>query len=207
MGSGMLPPNAYVTLEHESILIFRKEGLRRFKTDSEKQLRRESAYFWEERNVWFSDIWDLRGVTQSLVNNDSRSRSGAFPFELAYRLINMFSLKEDKVLDPFLGTGTTMVAAMVAARNSIGYEIDLSLKSLIYEFVKDILKIGNNKVEERLKNHKKYIKERITSGKEVKHINEHYNFPVITQQEKFLVLNTLNKLDELPDNNFEITYP
>ena len=206
MGSGMLPPNAYVTLEHESILIFRKQGVRAFKTESEKQLRRESAYFWEERNIWFSDIWDLRGVTQNLDNRDSRSRSGAFPFELAYRLINMYSLKEDQILDPFLGTGTTMFAAMVAARNSTGYEIESSLKSLIYATIKDILQVGNQKIEERLKIHQEFIKERIKAGKEVKHINGHYNFPVITQQERFLVLDKLRSLNELPDNMFEITY-
>jgi len=57
MGSGMLPAGAYVTLEHEYILILRKKDKREFKTPEEKQLRRESAVFWEERNAWFSDVW------------------------------------------------------------------------------------------------------------------------------------------------------
>ena len=92
MGSGMLPPGAYVTLEHEYILIFRKGGKRTLSQDHEKLARRNSAYFWEERNAWFSDIWtDLRGTAQLLDQNGGRMRSGAFPLELAYRLINMFS--------------------------------------------------------------------------------------------------------------------
>ncbi|MBW2489202.1 MAG: site-specific DNA-methyltransferase, partial [Deltaproteobacteria bacterium] len=57
MGSGMLPPGAYVTLEHEYILILRKGSKREFKTETERQNRRASAFFWEERNRWFSDVW------------------------------------------------------------------------------------------------------------------------------------------------------
>ena len=63
LGSGMLPAGAYVTYEHEYILIARKGGLRRFRTAGERLLRRQSAFFWEERNRWFSDIWaDLKGT-------------------------------------------------------------------------------------------------------------------------------------------------
>ena len=101
MGSGMLPSGAYVTLEHEWILLFRKGGKRQFKTESEKLRRKESSFFWEERNIWFSDLWDLKGTKQKINNSETRKRSAAFPFELAYRLINMFSAKGDLVLDPF----------------------------------------------------------------------------------------------------------
>ena len=66
MGSGMLPPGAYVTYEHEYILIARKGKRRQFTKPGEKVLRRQSAYFWEERNSWFSDVWfDLRGPGRS----------------------------------------------------------------------------------------------------------------------------------------------
>ena len=58
MGSGMLPAGAYVTLEHEYILIVRKGGKREFENDSEKQNRHASALFWEERNTWFSRCMD-----------------------------------------------------------------------------------------------------------------------------------------------------
>ena len=73
---------------------------------------------------------DIKGTTQGLGNGEDRSRSAAYPFELAYRLINMYSVKGDTVLDPFLGTGTTMAAAMTSGRNSFGYEIDQSLRDI-----------------------------------------------------------------------------
>ena len=62
MGSGMLPNGAYVTQEHEHILIFRKGEKRNYNKEDDKKRRRESAFFWEERNVWFSDIWDFKGA-------------------------------------------------------------------------------------------------------------------------------------------------
>jgi len=89
-----------------------------------KKCRKESSYFWEERNVWFSDIWKLKGVRQLLNDKNTRNRSAAFPFELAYRLINMHSIREDTVLDPFAGTGTTTLASIASSRNSVVYEID-----------------------------------------------------------------------------------
>ncbi|MFW6152959.1 MAG: DNA methyltransferase, partial [Halobacteriota archaeon] len=66
MGSGMVPPNAYVTLEHEFVLVFRKGPTpRSFEPSSPR--RYESAYFWEERNEWFSDLWtDVGGERQAL---------------------------------------------------------------------------------------------------------------------------------------------
>ena len=98
MGSGMLPCGAYVTLEHEWILIFRKGSKRTYKKIEDKTARRDSSFFWEERNVWFSDIWDIKGVKQSIVNSTSRERNASYPIELPYRLINMYSQKGDLVL-------------------------------------------------------------------------------------------------------------
>ena len=144
MGSGMLPVGAYVTLEHEHILILRKNDKREFKTPHEKENRRKSAFFWEERNVWFSDKWrDINGVFQKLNHSQLRKRSAAYPIELAYRLINMFSVQGDVILDPFLGTGTTTLAALASARNSIGYEIDRNFKDLIEKRIKKIKNITN----------------------------------------------------------------
>ena len=124
MGSGMLPAGAYVTLEHEYILVFRKGSKRVFLTAEEKDNRMQSSYFWEERNAWFSDLWDFKGARQEIKNTELRIRSAAFPFILPFRLINMFSVFGDTVLDPFAGTGTTILAAVAAGRNSIGCEID-----------------------------------------------------------------------------------
>ncbi|EQD77970.1 DNA methylase N-4/N-6 domain protein, partial [mine drainage metagenome] len=124
LGSGTLPVGAYVTLEHEHIIIFRKGERRKF-TGNEKNIRRESSFFWEERNQWFSDIWQgIQGIKQKSFIYGSRNRKGAYPMEIPLRLISMFSLKGDTVLDPFLGTGTTVKSSIILERNSIGLEID-----------------------------------------------------------------------------------
>ena len=133
MGSGVLPVNAYVTLEHEHILVFRKAGNREFKGE-ERDRRRESALFYEERNEWYSDVWT--GITGTRQKGVHGKRTGAFPIEIPLRLIAMFSIYGDTVLDPFLGTGTTSLAAMCAGRNSVGIEIDPDVVNLdrLYEF-------------------------------------------------------------------------
>jgi modification methylase len=207
MGSGMMPPGAYVTLEHEYILIFRKGNKKLFSSSEEKQNRRESAYFWEERNHWFSDIWmDLKGTSQGLLDKTARNRSAAFPFELAYRLICMFSVKHDQVLDPFLGIGTSMCAAMAAARNFIGVEIDPNLKSIILSRIENIIEFSNIKIRNRLQAHLQFVENRIREKGPLKHINQYYGFPVMTLQEKDLWLNSLWSLDKLDETAFEIIY-
>lgn len=180
MGSGMVPTNAYPTLEHEHVLVFRKGGPRSF----EPQLREryESAYFWEERNRWFSDLWtDIRGVDQRL-DSDVRERSGAFPFELPYRLINMFSIHGDTILDPFWGTGTTTLAAMVAGRDSAGYELDPELIGAFSDRLADLSAFSREVIETRLDAHEAFV-ERVGAD-ELDYSAAHYEFPVRTKQEK-----------------------
>nr|WP_302930518.1 site-specific DNA-methyltransferase [Alistipes onderdonkii] len=207
MGSGMLPAGAYVTLEHEWILIFRKGGKRQFKTEKDKVERRSSSFFWEERNIWFSDIWDLKGTKQR-IDNLSRDRSAAFPFALPYRLINMYSVKGDTVLDPFMGTGTTAIAAIVAGRNSIGYEIDSVFKDVIHNNIKNLnINILNNIIKNRLENHKKFIKDRSKdkTKNEIKHFNHVLSLPVITSQETGIEFSFIDKIIQKPDL-IEIAY-
>jgi len=120
MGSGMSPPNQYVTSENEYILIFRKGGKLR-----NPQSRHEASYFFEERNEWFSGVWSIGGAEQH--------GNAQFPFEIPFRLINMYSTYGDTVLDPFWGTGTTTRAAIASARNSIGYELDEELLDMFYD--------------------------------------------------------------------------
>ncbi len=127
LGSGFLPPNAYVTLDCEFILIFRKGKLRQF-TPHDKR-RYESAFTKKQRDEWFTQIWDIIGTRQT--QSQIERRIAAFPDEIADRLIRMFSVKGDTVLDPFLGSGTTTKLAMQNERNSIGYETDECLLSLI----------------------------------------------------------------------------
>lgn len=209
MGSGMLPAGAYVTLEHEYILILRKGGKREFKSAADTLRRQQSAFFWEERNIWFSDLWDFKGTRQHLNGGSSRDRSGAFPFELAYRLVNMYSVKGDTVLDPFLGTGTTSVAALASGRNSIGIEIDATLAQTIRgQFSLATVKSVNDIIRRRIVNHQEFVAQRkVEKGDEaVKHQSSPYGFDVMTGQERELVLNYLENITELADGRFEATY-
>jgi DNA modification methylase len=184
MGSGMLPPNAYVTLEHEYILVFRKgRSQRSFEPGAEQ--RYDAAYFWEERNKWFSDVWmDITGELQSLDGDELRDRSAAYPFEIPYRLINMYSVYGDTVLDPFWGTGTTSLAALASARNSIGYEIEEEFTQVFEDRVSDAPEISQDVVSQRLEKHKKFVEEKLESGDDFKYEADNYDFPVTTKQEK-----------------------
>lgn len=184
MGSGMLPPGAYVTLEHEYILIFRKGSKREFRAASDKRRRRESAIFWEERNRWFSDIWtNLTGARQNMGQDAPRSRSAAFPLELAFRLVNMFSIKDDSILDPFMGTGTTNIAGMLCARNSIGLDINSNFRRNLKHKIADLVPLSEQKVQSRLREHVNFIETRESEGRNISHTNKHYNLPVVSSQE------------------------
>ena len=207
MGSGMLPPGAYVTLEHEYILIVRKGGKKEFNTEQEKQIRRESAFFWEERNTWFSDVWmDLKGASQNIFDDAARKRSGAYPFELAYRLVNMFSIKGDIVFDPFLGIGTTMYAAMAAGRNSVGTEIDEDLKRLMISRIDTIVPYANERIRNRIESHLEFVEDYFKTKGGFKYLNTHYKFPVITRQETDLLINQLRSVRIINAKSFEVTY-
>ncbi|MFW9831496.1 MAG: DNA-methyltransferase [Candidatus Thorarchaeota archaeon] len=129
LGSGFIPPNAYITQDCEFILLFRKGLPRPF--PPKDLYRYASHYSIDERNAWFTQIWELPGARQE--NSYLSRRIAAFPEEIAYRLIRMFSVIGDTVIDPFLGTGTTMKVAMKTHRNSIGYEIDTKLIPAIKE--------------------------------------------------------------------------
>ena len=207
MGSGMLPAGAYVTLEHEYILIVRKGPKREFKTEAEKENRRESGLFWEERNVWYSDVWtDIKGTGQKLPKAMSRLRSAAFPFELAYRLINMYSVKGDVVLDPFLGTGTTTAAAITSGRNSIGIEIDESFQQAICPVAHHSVDFSNGYLSNRLQSHFAFVKNRIQNSGALKYTNKHYGCPVVTSQEQFILFNGLKEVHTRGDNIFDVMY-
>lgn len=210
MGSGMLPCGAYVTLEHEWILIFRKGGKRIYKTATDKAARRDSSFFWEERNVWFSDIWEFKGVKQTIDNAPSRERNASFPLELPYRLINMYSQKGDVVLDPFVGLGTTIIAAILSERNSIGYEIDSLLKPLLKDILGSISPIkANNIIHERYKRHLTFVEERLRMKKNVKYDNLHLSCKVMTAQEtdlNFHYLKDVNIIDDISNLTIESNY-
>lgn len=204
MGSGMLPCGAYVTLEHEWILILRKGDRRKFLTDSDKELRSRSAFFWEERNKWFTNIWNIHGDSQKIKISCGRERTASFPMEIPYRLINMFSVIGDTVLDPFLGTGTTMKAAMLTGRNSVGYEIDKTFEDVIKGNLRAFVKSDlNSIIENRIASHRTFIKVRQDAGLSVKHYNSTYDIGVVTKQENNINFGTiLNIVEDNSNNSF-----
>jgi len=207
MGSGMLPAGAYVTLEHEYVLVLRKGEKRAFRSDQEKRRRRESAFFWEERNTWFSDVWfDIVGTAQDLMGRETRDRSGAFPFELVYRLVNMFSVKHDTVLDPFLGTGTTTLAAMASERNSIGLEIEPAVRDIVHERFVAAAPAMNGVIRDRLGRHVRFVAERAAAGKPPAHQNAPHDVACVSAQETDLVLRRLASVQQTGPEHYEVVY-
>ena len=196
MGS-FLPCNGFVTSEHEYILIFKK-GTKRIFTDEERQLRRESAFFYEERNAWFSDTWNVVGTSQK-IDSEARDRSAAYPLELPYRLINMYSMKGDTVLDPFGGLQTTSKAAMLLGRHSIGYELDKLLKPLIMVNLESAPTF-NHIAHGRLLRHLDFIKNR-----ECKYYNSNLNCNVVSNYETDIRLDVIKDIQAVEGHNLQYT--
>jgi DNA modification methylase len=187
MGSGMLPAGAYVTYEHEYILVLRKGSKRVFSGES-RERRARSAFFWEERNAWFSDVWKGLGGARQPMTAGGRSRSGAFPVELPHRLIQMYSLYGERVLDPFAGTGTTAVAAVMSGRSSICTDLDPGLLDEIPARLATAVEQGQITVRKRLKAHRSFVTQRLSEEKTLKHHNLPHDMPVMTRQEVALEL-------------------
>lgn len=177
-GSVNLPPNSYVTQEHEYILLFRKNGVLDY-TEEEKKVRYNSSYFYDERNQWFSDFWELNGSYQD-IDADARDRSAEFPIEIPYRLINMFSIQGDTVLDPFAGTGTTSVASAMSARNSICVDIENEFLEIGIKRFEDLKEKTEEKNENRIQKHLEYVEQ----SKKTMNYETDYNFGAVTKQAK-----------------------
>jgi len=107
-------PNSIIKNDIEFILMQRKPGGYRKPTALQRQLSRIDKQDYHE---WFQQIWTISGAS-------TRKHPAPFPLELANRLVRMFSFYGDTVIDPFVGTGTTMIAALRSGRNSIGLDID-----------------------------------------------------------------------------------
>lgn len=107
-------PNAIIKNDIEFILMQRKPGGYRKPTQSQRDLSRLSK---KEFTEWFRQFWNIRGES-------TKNHPAPFPLELAHRIVRMFSFVGDTVLDPFVGTGTTMLAAMKCSRNSLGIDIE-----------------------------------------------------------------------------------
>lgn len=205
MGSGMLPAGAYVTYEHEYVLVFRKGGKRVFK-GADAENRSVSAYFWEERNTWFSDLWDIKGTNQLIKSIASRGRSAAFPLEVPYRLINMYSVYGDTVLDPFGGIGTTAVACAVAARNCVISEIDSELAKVIRDNVLNVMTIAPDIVRNRIERHLMFIDELSEDKRARCYTNTRHGFAVKTRQEVHLTLYRICSIESDNDEQIQVSY-
>ncbi len=114
----------------ESILIFQKGKFDYGKVDKKiKELSKIDVSEFQ-KNKWFLTVWDMTNV---LPTERLEKEVAAFPEELPYRLIKLFSFVGETVLDPFLGSGTTMKVARQLGRNSVGYEINFNLLEVIKE--------------------------------------------------------------------------
>jgi len=121
MGSFPYPRNGILKIDYEFILIFKKQGKSPSVTPEQKQ---KSQMTREEWNKYFSSHWNFAGTRQD-------GHIAMFPEELPHRLIKMFSFVGETVFDPFLGSGTTMLAAKNLERNSIGCEINAEYLPII----------------------------------------------------------------------------
>jgi site-specific DNA-methyltransferase (adenine-specific) len=121
MGSFPHPRNGIVKLDFEYILLFKKQGNAPKPTAKQKA---NSSMTNEEWNTYFNGHWYFNGAKQD-------KHLAMFPEELPHRLIKMFSFPEETILDPFMGSGTTALAARNLNRNSIGYEINPEFMPII----------------------------------------------------------------------------
>ena len=123
MGSFPFPRNGMLKLDYEFILIFKKPGAT---PPVSAEVKEQSRMTTEEWNTYFQGHWNFPGEKQS-------KHLAMFPEELPRRLIRMFTFVGETVLDPFLGSGTTTLAAKNLGRNSVGYEINHEFVPVIQE--------------------------------------------------------------------------
>ncbi|MDR2526655.1 MAG: thermonuclease family protein [Rickettsiales bacterium] len=131
MGSFPYPRNGIIKMDYEFILIFKKQG----ETKTTKEQKELSIIPKDDWNKYFSSHWTFGGCRQD-------GHIAMFPEELPARLIKMFSFVGETVFDPFMGSGTTALAAKNLSRNSIGYEINTDFIEIYNKKIKtsDLLK-------------------------------------------------------------------
>lgn len=156
MGSYPTPRNGILSIDYEFILIFKKLGNPLTKVS--REIKEQSKLTTEEWREYFSGHWNFGGAKQD-------GHIAMFPEELPKRLIRMFAFKGETVLDPFVGSGTTSLAARNLERNSVGYEINpefieiakrklntnqIDISGTTYEFLKDTIDLDIEKELENL---------------------------------------------------------
>ncbi len=125
MGSTYYPRDGHITYEHEYILLFRKPG--QWPGPATSEVKEQSRLTAEQRSHWFRGVWDdIPPLRQD-------GHSAMFPVELPRRLIKMHTFWGVTLLDPFLDSGTTTLAAAQDGRNSIGYELNRQFEPLMHQ--------------------------------------------------------------------------
>ena len=139
MGSYPYPPNGLVEIDYEFILIFKKPGEGKKVSREIKEAAKLTKEEWKE---YFYGHWHFGGAKQL-------GHEAMFPEELPRRLIRMFTFPGDTVLDPFLGSGTTVKVALELGRNAVGYEINEDFLGIIEEKIgiKDKLPIFTKDIQ------------------------------------------------------------
>jgi DNA modification methylase len=120
-------------LQH-TILIFSKGEYKREKGNKENTISREQFI------EWTKSIWTIKAESAKKIGHPA-----PFPEELPYRLIQLYSFKDDIILDPFMGSGTTAIAALKSNRKFVGYDIN-----------KEYIKLAQMRVEKFFKTNKNY---------------------------------------------------
>ncbi len=174
MGSFPTPRNGILSIDYEFILIFKKLGK---PTRPDKEMKEQSKMTVKEWKEYFAGHWNFGGARQD-------GHIAMFPEELPKRLIKMFAFKGDTVLDPFLGSGTTTIAAKNLGRNSIGYEINPEY----IPFIKKKLNIENS--ENDISN---------SSNLQLKiKLNDETNKDIFVFSNEELTINPKDEINKLP---------
>jgi len=153
MGSYPDPTNMMITQTHEQILVFRKWVNEEYFSNRElpevgSEKRQQSKLTKERWRETTQSIWDVQAVKQSNLDVE---HNAVYPEEIPKRAIQLYSFKGDTVLDPFCGTGTTLVSAKKAGRSYIGFDIE-----------QDYIKHTKGRLEETKFDDKTYVQERDT---------------------------------------------
>ncbi len=186
MGSYPYPPNGMIEIDYEFVLIFKKPGRGENISHQIKEISKLTKEEWKE---YFSGHWKFGGERQ--INHEAM-----FPEELPRRLIKMYSFVGETVLDPFLGSGTTVKVALELKRNAIGYEINENFLEIIKKKIglqESLFDTYNVEVVERLENIKPKDVDYEPNIQDVK--------PLIDPKKIDFRKNALHKVVEIVDEN------
>ena len=136
-GSWMSASNPTLRDIHEYILVFSKGDFKRHQTKEERKVKINTISK-EDFMEWTKSVWTFKAESAKKVGHPA-----PFPVELPYRLIQLYSFKTDIVLDPFMGSGTTAIAALKSGRHFVGYEI----KKEYIDLIEKRLMLYNNTLE------------------------------------------------------------